>query len=107
MEQTAFLEKDRYKKQDKKGGDNFASNNNNPFLVSPYSPVNLGAFATNNVVNEISSIVSSIFGDLNAVIDVATFTLSISTIKPVASDVSRTITLDATNVRIANNLQIS
>jgi hypothetical protein len=42
--------------------DDFQSNNANPFLISPYSPVNLGAFARNNLVNDISSIVSSIVG---------------------------------------------
>jgi hypothetical protein len=84
-----------------KSGDsgNFASNNNNPFLVSPYTPVNLGAFATNNTVNDISSIVSSLFGNLTTVIDVDTNTLRISTILPptVGND---TITLAATRINM-------
>jgi hypothetical protein len=82
MEQTTYLEKDRFKQKKGKGGDSFASNNNNPFLVSPYSPVNLGAFATNNFVNEVSTIVSTLFGNLASVLDVATYTLNINTIQP-------------------------
>jgi hypothetical protein len=82
MEQTTYLEKDRFKQKKAKGGDSFASNNNNPFLVSPYSPVNLGAFATNNFVNEVSTIVSTLFGNLASVLDVATYTLNINTIQP-------------------------
>lgn len=70
--ETTYLEKDRYKAQ-KKGNDNFASNNNNPFLVSPYSPVNLGAFATNSLVNDISSIISTVSGDLKSIVDPNTF----------------------------------
>ena len=75
MAETTYLEKDRYKKQAKKGGDNFASNNNNPFLVSPYSPVNLGAFATNSFVNEVASLVSTLFGNLSSIVDITSYTL--------------------------------
>ena len=64
---SAFKQRSNLKNSD---SGNFASNNNNPFLVSPYTPVNLGAFATNNSVNDISTIISSLVGDIKSVIDV-------------------------------------
>ena len=108
MEQTTYLEKDRYKNQaPKKGADNFASNNNNPFLVSPYSPVNLGAFATNNFVNDISTVVSTLFGNLASVLDVTTYTLSISTIKSMPSDQFQKITMNMSTFVVTATTEIN
>ena len=69
----------------------FISNNNNPFLVSPYSyPTNV---AKQSQVNNISSLISSLIGNLSSIIDLTTYTLSISTITNVPSDVSQTVTI--------------
>ena len=58
----------------------FLSNNNNPFLVSPFIlPTNI---ARTSIVQVISSIISTVIGDLSSIIDFNTFTLCISTIIP-------------------------
>ena len=63
----------------------FLSNNANPFLISPYNFPSLAAYAKNDVVSDISSIISSIVASLAAVIDLNTYTLTISSITPINS----------------------
>ena len=60
----------------------YIANNANPFLISPYAPTNLTGFAKLDIVLDISSLVSSIYSSFNGVVDLNTFTLSISTIQP-------------------------
>ena len=62
----------------------FISNNNNPFLISPYAPPTNVAKET--TVVDISIIISTLIGDLSSIINLSTFTLSISTIRPIPSD---------------------
>jgi len=58
----------------------FLSNNNNPFLITPFQvPTNV---AKQTIVNDISSIVSTLIGDLSSIINIDTYTLCISTITP-------------------------
>ena len=58
----------------------FISNNSNPFLISPYSPPT--NIAKQSQVNNINIVISSLIGNLGAVINLSTLTLSISTIQP-------------------------
>ena len=75
-----YQDRDNTKKQN---ANLFLSNNSNPFLISPYNFPSLAAYAKNNVVEDISSIISSIVASLAAVIDLNTYTLTISTITPI------------------------
>jgi len=76
----------------------YIANNNNPFLVSPYSPPT--AAATNTKISSLSSIVSTIDGILSTFLNFSTFTLSISTIQPMPVDPSQTITINASTLNI-------
>ncbi len=76
--------------------DLFISNNNNPFLISPYAPPSNIAKQT-TVVN-IDETISTLVGNLSSVINLSTFTLSISTIQPVPSDSSQTLTIIASTL---------
>ena len=73
---------------------------NNPFLVTTYNQQNLGSYATVNSITDISSIISSLIGGLSSLIDVSTFTLRISTIEAVQSDPNRTVTINASTLRL-------
>jgi hypothetical protein len=76
----------------------YIANNNNPFLVSPYSPPTVAA--TKTAITTLSSLISTQIGNLSSVIDLNTFTLSISTIRPVPSDASQTITMNVSTLNI-------
>ena len=76
----------------------YIANNNNPFLVSPYSPPTVAA--TKAAITTLSSLISTQIGNLSSVIDLNTFTLSISTIRPVPSDATQTITIEASTLNI-------
>jgi hypothetical protein len=76
----------------------YIANNNNPFLVSPYSPPTVAA--TKAAITTLSSLISTQIGNLSSVINLNTFTLSISTIRPVPSDASQTITIQASTLNI-------
>jgi len=78
--------------------DLFISNNNNPFLISPYAPPTNVAKQT-TVVN-IDETISTLVGNLSSVINLSTFTLSISTIQPIASDPNQEITIIASTLRL-------
>jgi hypothetical protein len=75
----------------------YISNNNNPFLVSPYS-FPTGNFAKKSQVADISAIISTFIGDLSSIINLADFSLSISTITNIPGD--NTVTISTTNVVI-------
>ena len=84
----------------------FLSNNNNPFLVSPYTPV--ASIVTKSELSSITIIVSSIVINLSTVFDFTTKTLKISTITNSAGDNSVTISttninLDGTDININAN----
>jgi hypothetical protein len=87
----------------------YISNNNNPFLVSPYSyPTNLAKKAE---VQTISTIISSLIGDLSSIINLSTFTLSISTITNIPSSDSVTISttsllLDTASTYLTGDLTV-
>ena len=76
----------------------FISNNNNPFLISPYAPPTNVAKET--TVVDISIIISTLIGDLSSIINLSTFTLSISTIRPIPSDPNQEITIIASTLRL-------
>ena len=76
----------------------FISNNNNPFLISPYAPPTNVAKET--TVVDISIIISTLIGDLSSIINLTTFTLSISTIQPIPSDPNQEITIIASTLRL-------
>jgi hypothetical protein len=79
----------------------FISNNNNPFLVSPYSyPTNV---AKQSQVNSISSLISTFIGNLSSIIDLTTYTLSISTITNIASQAPPTGTVTISTFHIVLN----
>ena len=78
--------------------DLFISNNNNPFLISPYAPPANVAKQT-SVIN-IDETISTLIGNLSSVINLSTFTLSISTIQPVPSDPLQTITIIASTLML-------
>ena len=72
----------------------FISNNNNPFLISPYSPP--PNYVRQLAFNQLSSIIATFIGDISSIINLNTFTLSISTIEPIPSD--NTITISSGNL---------
>ena len=88
----------------------FLSNNNNPFLVSPYTPLT-------NVVKQtqfssIIIIIAAIEAELSTLFDFNTMTLRISTITNIAGGNSITIStanlnLDADNTTITGNVYFS
>ena len=84
----------------------FIANNNNPFLVSPYAPPTNLAKAT--AVQAISSIIANLIAGLSTVIDLTTFTLSISTIEPATPSVdpSQTLTLIGSTINI-NSVELN
>ena len=72
----------------------FASNNNNPFLVSPYAPTaNAGVI---NQINEINVSISTLNQNISSLFDLSTMTLRISTITNTLY--SDTVTINTTNI---------
>jgi len=79
----------------------FISNNANPFLISPYGPpANLISKA---LLLEISTVLSTLIGNLNQVIDLTTFTLRISTIRPITSDPNQMVTISSNILNVSTN----
>lgn len=63
----------------------FIANNANPFLISPYAPpANL---ISKQLIEQLSALISTLSYSLASVINLNTYTLSISTIQPVPSDI--------------------
>jgi hypothetical protein len=77
----------------------FVSNNNNPFLVSPYAPPT--NVAKTSQINEINVIISSLIGALSTVINLSTFTLSISTITNIPG--GNVVTISSQNVDVTGD----
>jgi hypothetical protein len=78
--------------------DLFISNNNNPFLISPYAPP--ANVAKETTVVDINETISTLIGNLSSIINLSTFTLSISTIQPIPSDPNQEITIIASTLRL-------
>jgi hypothetical protein len=77
----------------------FISNNANPFLISPYGPpANL---ISKQLLAQLSSIVSTLAYSLSTIIDINTFTLRISTIRPVAGQSTITLNTNTLNINAA------
>ncbi len=72
----------------------YISNNNNPFLVSPYS-FPTGNFAKKSQIADITSIISTFIGDVSSIVNLVDFSLTISTITNIPSD--NTVTISTTN----------
>jgi hypothetical protein len=62
----------------------YIANNANPFLISPFAPVNLTGLAKASVLNELSTALANVITDLSSVINLSSFTLGINNITPVA-----------------------
>jgi len=76
----------------------FISNNANPFLISPYGPpANL---ISKQLLAQLSSIVSTLANSLSTVIDINTYTLSITNIRPITGDLTQTINISASTLNI-------
>jgi hypothetical protein len=71
----------------------YISNNNNPFLVSPYS-FPTGNLAKKSDVTDISDIISTFIGDVSSIINLADFSLAISTITNIPGE--NTVTISTT-----------
>ena len=78
----------------------FLSNNSNPFLISPFTPIGNLAFKF-NTLTDVSAQVSSIAGNLSTVFDFETETLYICTIQPLRSDPSQVLHIYGSTIDIA------
>lgn len=72
----------------------FAIGNLNQFQVSPFAP------ATTTDLTTLSTQISTCCGHLSSIVDFTTYTLSISTIVPVATNPSQTITMQGSTINI-------
>ena len=84
----------------------FASNNNNPFLVSPYAPTANAGIITQ--INELNSTICTLNENISSLFDLSTMTMRICTITNTLSGNSVTIStanfiVDATSVYINSN----
>jgi len=80
----------------------FAIGNLNQFQVSPFAP------ATATDLTALSSQISTCCGELNSIVNFSTYTLSISTIVPVATNPSQTITMQGSTINInANQINLN
>ena len=91
------MEKNRFRDRNKRITDYtnanlFISNNANPFLISPYAPINTAQFAKVTVLNELQELISTTIGNISSIIDPINFSLKISTIYP-ADGATSSITL--------------
>ena len=96
------MEKNRFRDRNKRITDYtnanlFISNNANPFLISPYAPINTAQFAKVTVLNELQELISTTIGNISSIIDPINFSLKISTIYP-ADGVTSSITLFGSTV---------
>lgn len=80
----------------------FLSNNNNPFLVSPYTP--FGNIAKNSDVTALSSLVSTINGELATVFNFDTLSLYITNIAPAHSDGTQTLNIYGSTINITGGV---
>ena len=85
----------------------FFSNNNNPFLISPFQfPSNVASETSviiiSSIVSQISSVISTLIGNLSSVINIETYTLCISTIVPCPPP-NNTITIDSAILNVTGN----
>jgi len=80
----------------------FAIGNLNQFQVSPFAP------ATATDLTTLSTEISTCCGHLSSIVDFTTYTLSISTIVPVATNPSQTITMQGSTINInANQINLN
>ena len=80
----------------------FAIGNLNQFQVSPFAP------ATTTDLTTLSSQISTCCGHLSSIVDFTTYTLSISTIVPVVTNPSQTITMQGSTINInANQINLN
>ena len=80
----------------------FAIGNLNKFQVSPFAP------ATTTDLTALSTQISTCCGHLSSIVDFTTYTLSISTIVPVATNPSQTITMQGSTINInANQINLN
>jgi hypothetical protein len=80
----------------------FAIGNLNQFQVSPFAP------ATTTDLTALSTQISTCCGHLSSIVDFTTYTLSISTIVPVATNPSQTITMQGSTINInANQINLN
>jgi hypothetical protein len=77
----------------------FISNNNNPFLVSPYAPPT--NVAKTSQINDINITISTLIGGLSSVINLSTFTLRICTITNMPGQ--NTVSISSQNVAITGD----
>jgi hypothetical protein len=70
----------------------FISNNANPFLISPYTPINTAQFAKVTVIDALQELISTSIGNISTILDPLNFSLKISTIYP-ADGTTSSITL--------------
>ena len=75
----------------------FNPNIANPFLVTTNAPPSLANYAKNDVVADISSIISSIEASLTSIVDFTDYSISISSILPNIADSSATISIKNAN----------
>ena len=75
----------------------FNPNIANPFLVTTNAPPSLANYAKNDVVADISSIISSIEASLTSIVDFTDYSISISSIIPNIADSSATISIKNAN----------
>jgi len=80
----------------------YLSNNNNPFLISPYTP--FGNIAKNSDVTALSSLVSTINGELATVFNFDTLTLYITNIAPAHSDATQTLNIYGSTINITGGV---
>jgi len=80
----------------------FAIGNLNQFQVSPFAP------ATTTDLTALSTQISTCCGELHSIVNFSTYTLSISTIIPVATNPSQTITMQGSTINInANQINLN
>jgi hypothetical protein len=78
----------------------FAIGNLNQFQVSPFTPTTTTDFT---VLSNSLSTFSTCCGNVSTVFNFTTYTLSISTIVPISSDSSQTVTMNATTLQMNAN----
>jgi hypothetical protein len=60
----------------------FISNNANPFLISPYTPINPGQYTKVTITQEIQDQLSSIISSFSSIINITDYSIRLSTIYP-------------------------
>jgi hypothetical protein len=84
--------RDRYSQLSEYSNANlFISNNANPFLVSPYTPINTAQFAKKSVTEDIQQQISSIIGSFSSIINPVDYSIKLSTIYPATATSTVTV----------------